>query len=195
MWRNRLLLLNSQLVLIQRKRSSTSSLTWKPQLFFIQPIEQRQLSSDNSASAAILAHCDPAHRMVGRAISRSSLEREVWGLDFGLVKLDTAFPTTRHRRKTKLCYLSAMTRRWAPPTRYTHWRRTVSIMKDFDLVWYDAALSFEIWPLLPLSWSSALSCLQFSIDLHLLQDLTLKSKRSTACKKMNGTLQCTYTVQ
>ena len=39
----------------------------------------------------------PEHRPVGRAITRSSLEREVWGSNLGPVKLDTVLPTARHR--------------------------------------------------------------------------------------------------
>ena len=37
------------------------------------------------------------NRPVGRAVKRSSLEREVWGSNFGPVKSDTSFPTARHR--------------------------------------------------------------------------------------------------
>ena len=36
-------------------------------------------------------------RLVGRAVTRSSLEREVRGSSLGPVKLDTVLPTARHR--------------------------------------------------------------------------------------------------
>ena len=35
--------------------------------------------------------------LVGRAVTRSSLEREVWGSNLGPVKSDTVLPTARHR--------------------------------------------------------------------------------------------------
>ena len=37
------------------------------------------------------------HRPVGRAVTRSSLEREVRGTNLGPVKSDTVLPTARHR--------------------------------------------------------------------------------------------------
>ena len=37
------------------------------------------------------------NRPVGRAVTRSSLEREVWGSNLGPVKSDTVLPTARHR--------------------------------------------------------------------------------------------------
>ena len=37
------------------------------------------------------------HRPVGRAVTRSSLEREVRGSNLGPVKSDTVLPTARHR--------------------------------------------------------------------------------------------------
>ena len=37
------------------------------------------------------------YRPVGRAVTRSSLEREVWGSNLGPVKSDTVLPTARHR--------------------------------------------------------------------------------------------------
>ena len=36
-------------------------------------------------------------RPVGRAATRSSLEREVWGSNLGPIKSDTVLPTARHR--------------------------------------------------------------------------------------------------
>ena len=73
------------------------------------------------------------YRPVGWAVTRSSLEREVWGSKLGPVKSDTVLPTARHRcdiSSKELCCLGAMTRRWAPPTCYTLRPITASIMKD-----------------------------------------------------------------
>ena len=36
-------------------------------------------------------------RPVGRTVTRSSLEREVWGSNLGPVKSDAVLPTARHR--------------------------------------------------------------------------------------------------
>ena len=45
-----------------------------------------------------LNHADEAQdRPVGLAVTRSSLEREVWGSNLGPVKSDTVLPTARHR--------------------------------------------------------------------------------------------------
>ena len=38
-----------------------------------------------------------SYRPVGRAVTRSSLEREVWGSNLGPIKLGTVLPTARHR--------------------------------------------------------------------------------------------------
>ena len=49
------------------------------------------------------------------------------------VKSDTVLPTARQRcdiLRKELCCPGAMTRRWAPPTRYMLRRNTASIMKD-----------------------------------------------------------------
>ena len=35
--------------------------------------------------------------IIGRAVTHSSLDREVWGSNLGPVKLDTVLPTARHR--------------------------------------------------------------------------------------------------
>ena len=48
----------------------------------------------------VCAHCimlSIKYRPVGRAVTRSSLEREVWGSNLGPVKSDTVLPTARHR--------------------------------------------------------------------------------------------------
>ena len=42
-------------------------------------------------------HFESINRPVGRAVTRSSLEREVWGSNLGPVKSDTKLPTARHR--------------------------------------------------------------------------------------------------
>ena len=39
--------------------------------------------------------------------------------------------------RKELCYPGAMTRRWAPPTRYTLWRNTASMKKNLILIWLD----------------------------------------------------------
>jgi len=41
-------------------------------------------------------------------------------------------PPSKSRREACLCCLGAMTRRWAPPTRYALRRNTASIMKDLS---------------------------------------------------------------
>ena len=80
-------------------------------------------------------NCKFYYRPVGRAVTRSSLEREVRGSNLGLVKSNTVLPT------------GAMTRRWAPQTGYTLRRNTASIMKD--LIWYFvlflAATRVDLW--------------------------------------------------
>ena len=74
------------------------------------------------------------------AVTLSFLQREVWGSNLGLVKLDRVLPTARNG-----CGISskeaelpdAMTWRWAQPTCNTLQRITASILKDstwFDLI-------------------------------------------------------------
>ena len=74
------------------------------------------------------------NRTVRRAVTRSNLEREVLGSNLGPVKLSTVLPTlataSTFLRKELYCS-GGITRRWAPPTRYTLWRNTASILKDF----------------------------------------------------------------
>ena len=92
---------------------------------------------------ALLRVKNPVHWPVGRTITRSSLERKVWASNLELVKSDTVLPTVRHRCDTsELCYSGAMTRRWAPETRYTLRRNTASIMKDFIWFWLEKPSSF-----------------------------------------------------
>ena len=106
-------------------------------------------------------------RPVGRAVTRSSLEREVRGSNLGPVKSDAVLSAARHRcnisskgavlpgrndaemgpanslhasataatfLRKELCCPGAMTRRWAPQTRYTLRRTTASINERFDLI-------------------------------------------------------------
>ena len=61
-------------------------------------------------------NCKFYERPVGRAVTRSSLEREVRGSNLGLVKSNTVLPTGAMKR--------------IPQTRYTLRRNTASIMKD-----------------------------------------------------------------
>ena len=75
------------------------------------------------------------NRPVNQAVNRSSLEREVLGLNLRPVKLNTLLPTVRHLcdifSKGAVLPAGAMTERWAPQTRYTLRRNTASIMRDF----------------------------------------------------------------
>ena len=80
---------------------------------------------------------------VGWAVTRSSLEREVWSSNLGPVKSDTVLPTERRRCnissngavfRMELCCLGAMTLWWAPQTRYSLWPNTASMRKDLILV-------------------------------------------------------------
>ena len=80
------------------------------------------------------------NRPVGRAVTHSSLKRDVWSSNLGPVKSDTVWPTARHR-----CDISskeAVLRgrndaELGPATRRTPRRNTVNIIKDliFDLIW------------------------------------------------------------
>ena len=49
----------------------------------------------------------PAHLPVGRAVTRSSLEREVWGLNLGPVKSNSVLPTATNR-----CDISSKGTQW-----------------------------------------------------------------------------------
>ena len=75
---------------------------------------------------------------VGWAVTRLSLEREVWDSNLRPVKSDTVLPMARHRcdicSKRAVLPSGALTRKWAPQTRYTLWRNAASIMQDFDLI-------------------------------------------------------------
>ena len=76
-------------------------------------------------------------RPVGRAVTDSSVEREVWGSEFfvsnlGPVKLDTMLPTTRHRcdlsSKKAVLPMGALTRKWDPSYMLQH--ITAGLLKD-----------------------------------------------------------------
>ena len=74
--------------------------------------------------------------LAGQAVTRMSLEREVWVQILEPVKYDTVLPrlsiAATFLRK-ELCYPGPMTRRWAPQIRYALRRKTASIIKD--LIW------------------------------------------------------------
>ena len=73
------------------------------------------------------------NRPVGRTVTRSSLEREVWYSNLGPVKSDSVLPirlaTAAAFLQKKLCSPGAMTQRWALPTRYTLCHNTARIIK------------------------------------------------------------------
>ena len=79
------------------------------------------------------------YRLVGRAVTWSSLEREVLGSNLGPVKSDTVLPTARH-----YCNISSKgavlpgrnDAEMARPACYTLPRITASIMKDLILIWF-----------------------------------------------------------
>ena len=61
------------------------------------------------------------------------MEQEVRGSNLGLVKSNTVLPTARHRCDISLKEAVLPGRNdveMGPPTRYTLWRITASIMKD-----------------------------------------------------------------
>ena len=77
-----------------------------------------------------------SNRPVGRAVTRSSLKREVWGSNLRPVKSDTGcqrLATTATFFLKELCSQGAMTQRWAPQIHYTLWRGRASTIKH--LVW------------------------------------------------------------
>ena len=65
-------------------------------------------------------------RPVGREVTRSFSDWEVWGSNLGLATAATFL-------RKELCCLGAMTPRWVPRTRYTLRRDAASIMKDLIL--------------------------------------------------------------
>ena len=74
-------------------------------------------------------------RPVGRAVTCLSLEREVWDYNLGPVKLNTVqycqrLATVATFLWKGLCFVGAMTRRWAPSTCYTLRRNTATITKE-----------------------------------------------------------------
>ena len=74
------------------------------------------------------------NRPVRRAVTSSSLEREVRGSNLRPVKSATVLLAARNLRdissKGAVLLAGAMMRKWAPPTRYTLQRITASIMKE-----------------------------------------------------------------
>ena len=78
-----------------------------------------------------------AYRLVGQAVMRTSLEREIWGSNLGPVKSDKVLPTARHRCDISLKG-AVLPRRngaeMAPQTRYTLRRKVASIIKNLICV-------------------------------------------------------------
>ena len=111
------------------------------------------------------------NRPVGRAATHSSLEREVWGSNPGRsnpTQCCQQLATAATFLRKELCYPGAMTRRWAPPTRYTLRRNTASIMKD--LIWFDlrstilnVTPTLETWHLISRSSILLFDCRRWSL--------------------------------
>ena len=99
-----------------------------------------------------ISHVPVACRAVGRAVTHSSLEQEVWSSNFGMVKRNSLLTACKFRHgqteqfanglpplsSKRECCMGSMTRRWAPLTRYTLRRNTASITKD--LIWFAPCL-------------------------------------------------------
>ena len=81
---------------------------------FLNRLVNKQLSMGQYV--VIFLSCDFVSRPVGRAITRSSLEREVCSFNLSSVKSTTVLPS--------------MTWKWAPKTRYMLRRSTGRRMKD-----------------------------------------------------------------
>ena len=69
----------------------------------------------------------------GRAVARSSLEREVISRASQIRHCCQRLATAATLLLKEQCCLGAMTRRWAPQTRYMLQRITASIMKNLML--------------------------------------------------------------
>ena len=99
---------------------------------FVDLLINTQPKSSNKA-LLFIGRCDKSTEIssfAGRAVTRSSLEREVRGLNLGPVKSDTLLPTARRRYDifSKGCVAqAAMTWRWAVPTLCTFRLNTTSI--------------------------------------------------------------------
>ena len=59
--------------------------------------KQKNLNSKIKDLLELIENGFCSYRLVGRAVTRSSLEREVWGSNRGPVKSFTVLPTARHR--------------------------------------------------------------------------------------------------
>ena len=83
------------------------------------------------------------YQLVDRTLTSSYLEQEVCGSNPEPVKSGTVFPrlATVATFQTNLCCQGAMTRRWAPQTRYTLRRITASIIQE--LIWFSIKTNFE----------------------------------------------------
>ena len=76
------------------------------------------------------------NRPAGKAVTPSSMVRDVWGSYPGTVRLTQCCQlliTAATFLRKELCCSGVMTRSWAPQTRYTLRHNTASITKD--LVW------------------------------------------------------------
>ena len=77
------------------------------------------------------------NRPVARAVTRSSLEQDIWGSNLEPVKSDTVLPTAHHRwdssSRGAVLPTGRKTRKWASPNGYMLWGITASIMKDLNL--------------------------------------------------------------
>ena len=71
---------------------------------------------------------------VGQVVMHSFVEQRGQGSNLGLLKSNTVLPTARHRcnisLKEAVLPTGAITRRWAPQTRFKHRHDTASIIKD-----------------------------------------------------------------
>ena len=77
------------------------------------------------------------HNWVGPGVTRLSLEREIWGLNLGKVKLDAVLSTALHccdiSSKETVLPTGAVARSWGLQTRYTLRCITTSVMNN--LIW------------------------------------------------------------
>ena len=79
------------------------------------------------------------HRPGGQAVTRSSLKREIWGLNLRPVKSDTVSPTAHHCCNIFLkgaVLPGHNDAERAPTTSYTLRRITASIMKGLIFIWF-----------------------------------------------------------
>ena len=83
------------------------------------------------------------NRPDGRAVTRSSLEREVWGSNLGPVKSDTMLPTARHRCdiSSKEAVLPRRNDAETGPANSLHASAYYSEYNErFDLIWFSVII-------------------------------------------------------